>query len=125
VGDAVEPRPQVDRPAVGAHRPIRVQERLLHDVLRPRPRQEPAAVAQERTAVAVDDRLERPVVAGARQVDEPLVVLRAEHRTAREPSGLDQVARRHACLDLRASVAVIPATLRVIRQRGGKGSVSR
>jgi hypothetical protein len=75
---AVQPWPQVPHLRAGAQRRPRVDEGGLRDVLGQRVGQQPAQVAQQRPAVALDDRLERAVVAGRGKRDEPLVGLRAQ-----------------------------------------------
>jgi hypothetical protein len=78
VRDPVQPRPQVQLALAGADRAVGVEERLLDRVLGALGRQQPPAEAQQRAPVARDDRLERPVVTGAREVHQPIVALRVE-----------------------------------------------
>jgi hypothetical protein len=52
-------------------------------------------VAQELAPVAGDYRLERPRVAGSREVHEALVALGMEQRRAREPGRLYEATRSH------------------------------
>ena len=79
VHDAVEPGPQVTDRRPVAQRPPGAHERRLHHILGARLlREEPSRVAQQRPAVAVDDRVEGTVVPGDDQVDQPLVRLRAQ-----------------------------------------------
>ena len=65
---AVQPRPQQELAVVVAQEDVGLHERLLHDVLGVIASDEPRAVAHQRPAVAVHDRLEgaRRVLAGER-----------------------------------------------------------
>ena len=128
VDDPVQPRPQVDAGVVAAQRGEGVEEGLLEDVLGPRRRQQPRAVAQERAVVAVDDRLERAVVPGAGEVDQPLVGLHAQQRPPGQPGRLDQQPRRQAaCLGVtsNASMRTSPRTLRATLAAGSPTHITR
>jgi hypothetical protein len=95
VGDPVEPRPQLQLRLARPDRAVRVHEGLLDRVLRALGREQPAAVAEQRPAVAGDDRLEGAVVAGPREIDQPLVALGVEEGRTREAGGFDESARGH------------------------------
>jgi hypothetical protein len=82
----VQPRLQLHRLVGGEQRGVRVDERLLDRVLRTRLRQDPRAVAHERGAVAVDDRIEGALMAGAKQPDQPVIGLAGEDGAARQTS---------------------------------------
>ena len=84
VSDAVEPGTKLGRRVATREAAVRVDEGLLHRVLHLLWRQQPAAVAQERWVVTSDDRLERPLVAGPGQFDQPTVALPAEHGCPRQ-----------------------------------------
>jgi hypothetical protein len=83
VDDPVQPRPQrVDLVAAPQRAPRR-HEGLLQRVLGARLGQVAAAVPQQRPAVALHDRLERPLVPGGGERDEPLVGLGAQQLDGR------------------------------------------
>jgi hypothetical protein len=76
VRQAVEPRPQLQRPVVRcAQRRVRVGQRLLDGVLGAVGAQQPGAVAHERGPVALDDRGQGRLVPGTGQLDEASVGL--------------------------------------------------
>src|SRR5688500_18680669 len=73
VRDAVEPRPEDERPRIVADADERLHQRVLDDLFGA-VRVEPAtAVGLERGAVTVDDRVEGSFVAGAGKPDEVVV----------------------------------------------------
>ena len=82
---------------------VRVDERLLHRVLAAGLGQDPAAVAHERPAVAIDDHVERALVSGAHELHEPLVGLHGKDRAAREtgrrfPAGIRYQRGHGVCI---------------------------
>jgi hypothetical protein len=79
VDDAVEPSAHVADVGLAGEREPRPQERLLQDVLGARVVEpDPPAVAQQRTPVAVHERLEGAFVPGSSQRRQALVGLGAE-----------------------------------------------
>ena len=78
VGDAVQPRAQLAHLGAGAQRLPCAHEARLQDVLGQRLAQQPAQIALQRAAVALDDRLEGPIVAIGRERDETAVALGAQ-----------------------------------------------
>ena len=96
VGDAVEPRAEVELGIACVDRSVRAEEGLLHGILRACRREDPRAVAEQRPAVAVHDRLEGALVAVAGQVDEPRIRLGSQQCGARVAGGLDEALRGHA-----------------------------
>ncbi len=78
VDDPVQPRAQVAHLIAALECAPGGQVRLLARVLGARLGQIPAGGAQQHAAVALDDRLERPLVPGARKYDQPLVGLGAQ-----------------------------------------------
>jgi hypothetical protein len=78
--DPVQPRAELAHVVTALERRPRRDQRLLDDVLRTRLADDAPRVAQQWPPVALDDRLERPLVAGARERDEPLVRLDAQDR---------------------------------------------
>ena len=89
VRDAEEPAPERQRGRVAMQRAVRVDEDLLDRVLAAAVGEDPRAVPEQVALVAGDDRLERAVVAGTRQVDEARVALRLQRAPARKPCGLE------------------------------------
>jgi hypothetical protein len=87
VDDPVEPGAQVVHVVAAAEARPRRHEPLLQGVLRPRLRQDPADVAQERPAVALHDGLEGPLVARGGEGDEALVALGAQEGDGRHDHG--------------------------------------
>jgi hypothetical protein len=83
VRNPVEPGLQEQGPFVSMHRAVGLHEGLLYGVLGPLTSEQRRAVAQQRTAVARHDRLERRLATRAAQVDQPLVALRGEQPRAR------------------------------------------
>jgi hypothetical protein len=65
--DLEQPPPQMPHLGARVERRIGVQERLLDDVLRAPVPVEPSRRGEQLPAVALDDRRERPLVAGARE----------------------------------------------------------
>ena len=65
-------------------RAVGVDEDLLHRILAAPVGKDSRAVPQELSLVSRDDRLERTIVPGSRQVDKPRVTLRLEQRSARK-----------------------------------------
>jgi hypothetical protein len=87
-GDPVQPRPGVDRALVGEHRVVRRREDLLEHVLRVLGRAEHVpAERQQPRLVALNQGLERGLVAAARQRDQPLVALKPEQGRAARKRG--------------------------------------
>ena len=87
-GDAVEPRPRVDRAVVGQDRLVGGDVDLLEDVLGVLGRGEhSAAEGKEPHVVAVDERFEGPLLPGPDHRDEPLVPLELEQgrTSAKQP----------------------------------------
>ena len=78
VDDPVQPRPQIADLVTALQRTPRRQERLLDGVLGPGVAQIAPRRPQQQPAVALHDDLERPLVPGARQRDQPLIRLRAK-----------------------------------------------
>ena len=107
VGDAVQPRPQVAHLGARAQRRPRRRNAAAG---RPRraPRAGPAQVALQRPAVALDDRLERPIVAVGGQREE--------------------AARRSGCaaawMDSSGVMTVRPGTVAPLRHAGSRSTPS-
>ena len=86
--DPVEPRARVDRPVVGDHRVERRGEDLLEHVLGVLGRAEHvAAERQQPRLVALDERLERAVLAAPDEGDQLLVALEPKQRRAARERG--------------------------------------
>jgi hypothetical protein len=86
VRDPVQPRAQLAHVGTGAQCLPRAHEGRLQHILRERLAQQPAQIALKGAAVALDDRLERPIVAVGRERREPTVALgAAEESTAEAP----------------------------------------
>ena len=83
VRNAVQPRPQRDRPLVGAQRAVRPQEDVLEHVLgvAARAAEHLARVGEQPLAVPIVDRPERVVVAGPEQRDELVVGAQRQQST--------------------------------------------
>jgi len=80
-GDAVQPRPHVDRPLVSEHRVEGGCEDLLQHVLRVLLGGEHVAAERQQPAlVARHQRLEGVMIAPAHERDQPLVALQAQQR---------------------------------------------
>ena len=88
VGDAVQPRPQVNVSRVGPQRAVRADEDVLEQILsvlaRPR-RQHLAHVGEQALAVAVVDDAEGLVAAGAEEREQLLVRAQAQERRPERP----------------------------------------
>ena len=78
VDDPVQPRPQVAHVVAALQRAPRRDVRLLERVLGPRLGQIAPRRPQQRPAIALDDRLERPLMPVPRESDQPLVGLGAQ-----------------------------------------------
>jgi hypothetical protein len=91
VDDPVQPRAQLPHVVAARERAPGGDERLLERVLGARLGQVLAAMAQERAAVALHDRLECPLVPGRGQGDEPVVGLGAQRDDGRR--GHERVTR--------------------------------
>jgi hypothetical protein len=85
VGYAVEPRPQRDRPPVGAQRVVGAQKDVLQHVLGvgARAAEHLARVGEEPLAVAVVDDPERLVMAGAKERHELVVGPQPQQRAGK------------------------------------------
>ena len=105
VDDPVQPRPQLAHLVAAPQRAPRGDERLLQSVLGARLGQVAAAVAQQRPPVSLDDRLERPLVPGGRQRDQPLVGLGAQQLDGRGRHGNTETPRCSSCVTQRAPAA--------------------
>ena len=81
VGDAVEPRPHGDVALAGAQGAVGAQEDVLHDVLGLGvPAQHVAHVGEQALVVAVVERAERVLAAGAEEREQLLVGAQAQQR---------------------------------------------
>ena len=98
VDDPVEPRPQRLHVVAAPQRRPRGHERLLQRVLRARLGQVAAAVAHERPPVALDDRLEGPLVAGGGERGQALVALGPQEGDGRRRHGQPDDTRHRRAL---------------------------
>ena len=80
--DPVEPRPYVGGVVAAHERGVRVDEGLLGGVLGARLGKDARAVAHELAAVAVDENVERALVAVAHEPGQALIRLAGEHRAS-------------------------------------------
>jgi hypothetical protein len=99
VRNPVQPGTQAQVAVIALHSPKRVNERLLHDVLGAPIGQYTRYIANKAPPVAVHDDLERSVVSGPHEIDEPLVRLRSQQRTTGEPCRCDKGFGCHGATD--------------------------